>query len=1174
MLRGEAQRGTRVAHLEICLLGPFATVLDGDLVTEFESDSTRAVLAYLASEPGRLRPRAVVAELLWPERREGAALSNLRHVLSVLRKALGESEAEPRVLQSDRNSLSLASSPDVWVDLVEFERLAATSADEEGAVEAWEQAVGLWRGALLEDIQLRAGAEWDEWLVVTAERTRRQLAGVLRSLAVHHERAGDWERALSFAGRLTEVDPWDERAHRQRMRLLARIGESARALSLFSELQERLDTELGSEPAVETTVLADQIRAGDLSGAVPEIEICYPHFLTEVQSDVAAPLFVGRERELGFLRSHLDAALDGRGHVVLVAGEAGSGKTMLSAEFRNLATAVPDVLAVQGRCNAFAGLGDPYLPFREILGALTGDVEPLYRAGATNREQATRLWEAIPHSARLVYERGPSLLSVMVSGAPLVERVEQAMPGAEWLDGLRMNAEAMVRRPPVPERLQPALFDEYTAVLEGLAPTHPLLLIVDDLQWSDLGSIALLWHLARRLEGQRILLLGLYRPEEIADVASETHPLEPVLHELRAATPDCSIELGPDRGFIDALVDSEPNLLNTEFRDRLFACTGGHPLFTVEMVRDMQERAEIRRSQAGAWRARESLDWDRLPTRVESVIAQRIARLPSDLQADLTVAAVQGEEFVAEAVAAVREDQDAPARLSMESTSPHRLIEPSGVSRVDGRLVARHRFRHILFQRYLYGLLGEAERARLHESTGRAIEEVFRGHAEPPVVDLAHHFDEAGLAESAIPYLQLAGQRAFRMSANEEAIRHLQRAIELLVDLPESPQRDNLELGLRVALAASVMAVRGYTAPELERSGQRIRELCDRLEPSPMTALALSTVSHFSTIRAAHADALRLTREVLAIAEDLDDSGLTILGHYTTGYEETWQGELSSGHQHLETAHRDHDPEQHGWLVYALGLAVGPEALVWDAFNMAHRGYPDRAIRLAEQGIALARSIGHPFSLCHAVGIGGVLVRFILGEFEDSLRRNVEFAEVAGAEHFEFWTIAADIYRGTALANLGDPGAGLTLVQQGFDDWNAMGVGAFRGYWRSVMAGIEQLRGRSERGLEIVESELGPAAESLEGLCYAHLHVRRSSLMKELGEPKAAIDAAEQAVDVAREIGARLLELRAATDLATAHIAAGGVGDAEEALMPIYSWFTEGLDTPYLVAARRVLERL
>ena len=1163
-----------MARLEICLLGPFATVLDGDLVTEFESDSTRAVLAYLACEPGRPWPRPVVAELLWPERREGAALSNLRHVLSVLRRALDESEADPRFLVSDRNSLLLASSPDVWVDLVEFERLAATPAEEEGAVEAWEQAVGLWRGAVLEDIQLRAGAEWDEWLVITAERARRQLVGVLRSLTTHHERTGDWQRALSLAERLTEVDPWDERAYRQCMRLLARIGESARALSLFSGLRERLDTELGSDPAAETTALADQIRTGDLSGSVPEVEICYPPFLTESQPEKAAPLFVGRRKELEFLQSHLDAALAGQGHVVLVAGEAGSGKTMIAAEFRELATAFPDVLVAQGRCNAYAGLGDPYLPFRDILGALTGDVESLFRAGATNREQATRLWEAIPHSARLVHERGPSLLNVVVSGAPLVERVEQAMPGAEWLNGLRMHAEAVMRRPPVPERMQPALFDEYTAVLEGLAPTHPLLLIVDDLQWSDLGSIALLWHLARRLEGKRILMVCLYRPEEIAGFGGEAHPLAPVLHELCAAVPDCAIELGPDREFIDALIDSEPNALDDEFRDCLFACTDGHPLFTVEMVRDMQERADVRRNQAGAWSARESLDWDRLPTRVESVIAQRIARLPRDLQTDLTVAAVQGEEFNTETVAAVREDPDAPARLRMESTSPHRIIEPSGVSRVNGRLVARYRFRHILFQRYLYDQSDEAERVRLHELIGRALEDLYKGHPEPPVVDLAHHFDEAGLTEPAISYLQLAGQRAFRMSANEETIRHLRRAVELLVDLPESLHRDSLELGLLVTLAASVMTVTGYTAPELERIGLRIRELCDQLEPSPMTALALSAVSHFSAIRAAHSDALRLTREVLAIAEALDDSGLVVLGHYNVGYEETWQGDLSSGHKHLEMAHRGYDPEQHGWLVYALGLAVGPEALVWDAFNMAHRGYPDQAIRLAEESIALARAIGHPFSLCHALGIGGVLVRFILGEFGIALRHNKEFAEVAAAEHFEFWSVAADIYRGTALANLGDPDAGLTVIRQGFDAWTAMGVGAFRGYWYSVMAGIEQRRGRSDRGLEIVESELGPATESLEGLCYAHLHVRRASLMGEVGESNAAIDAAEEAVLVARGIGAHLLELRAATDLAIAHMGAGRNGEAQEVLQPVFSWFTEGFDAPDLVAARAVLDRI
>jgi tetratricopeptide (TPR) repeat protein len=701
-----------------------------------------------------------------------------------------------------------------------------------------------------------------------------------------------------------------------------------------------------------------------------------------------------------------------------------------------------------------------------------------------------------------------------------------------------------------------------------------LLLVIDDLQWADRASIALFWHLARRLGGQRILIVGLYRPEELSEPAGGVHPLEPLIHELLAAASDCTIELGRDRHFVDALVDSEPNELNEEFRDQLFLYTDGHPLFTVELVRAMQERADIRRNQAGVWTAQDPFDWHGLPGRVEAVIEQRIARVPKDLQRDLVVASIQGEEFIAEVVGAVRGDPETSARLGMESSSPHRIIEPSSASRVGGLLVARYRFRHILFQRYLYGHLSEAERLRLHEMTGRTLEDVFQDQSEQPIVDLAHHFDEAGLAEPAISYLRLAGQWAFAMSANEEAIRHLQRAIGLLVDLPETRDRDNLELGLLVALAASVMAAHGYTAPELERVGQRVRELCDRLEPSLMTALALTGVSHSAAIGAAHLDALMLTREVLEIAEGFGDPGLTVLAHYNVGYEETWQGELSSGHGHLLTARQSYDPEQHRWLVYALGQAVGPEAMVWDAFNLAHGGYLDEAFRLADAGIALARTIGHPFTLCHTLGIGGVLVRFICREYEEALRRNEEFVAIAKEEHFEFWAIAANMYRGTALGNVKDPNSGFSILQQGLDAWEAMGVRAFRGYWYAEMAGIEHKGGHPDRGLEIVERELPAATESLERLCHVHLLVRRSNLMGELSDPDEAASAAEEAVDAARAIGARLLELRAGIDLATALERAGRSAEAKEALAPIYGWFTEGFGAPDLIEARTILARI
>ena len=810
-----------VARLEIRLLGSFDAFRDGDRVADFESDSTRALLACLASEPGRAWSRAVLAEMLWPERPEGAALGNLRHVLSVLRWAIGDRDAERPNLLAEHGTVAIRGSPDVWVDLVEFERLAATPVDQAEAVEAWERAVDLWRGPLLEGLQVWAGAEWEEWLLVTAERARRQLAATLRRVADHYERAGEWERALPFARRLTAVDPWEERGHRQLMRLLARTGENAQALTHFVDWHDRLGDELGTAPAAETTALMEQIRDGDLSMPAPELEIVYPEFLAATTTRVGSPSFVGMERELGLLHGHLDAVLAGDGRIVLVAGEAGSGKSMLAAELMRRATEhTADLLAARGRCNVYSGLGDPYLPFREVLGLLSGDVKPGCLAGAIDREQATRLWEAIPFTTRLVCERGSSLVGIMIHGESLLHRAVQAVPGAEWLDGLRTRVEAVAQLPPAPERMQPALFDEYTKVLEGLAAAHPLMLVVDDLQWADRGSIALLWHLARRLEGLRLLVVGIYRPEEITGTGGEEHPLEPVLRELQAATADCTIELGADRGFVDAFLDSEPNNLDAQFRNRLFSYTNGHPLFTVEMVRGMQERAEIRRNRAGVWTARELLDWNRLPSRVEAVIAQRIARLPADLRRDLAVASVQGEEFVAETVAVVRQDPDLPARLSRESMSAHRLIEPSGVTRIDGRLAARHRFRHVLFQRYLYDQLDRAERIRLHEATGRALEDLYRGQPDPPVVDLAHHFDEAGLAEPAIGYLQLAGQRAVRMSANEEAIRLLQRALTLLRALPESPERDSLELGLLVSLVAALMAVRGYATPEAEQIGR------------------------------------------------------------------------------------------------------------------------------------------------------------------------------------------------------------------------------------------------------------------------------------------------------------------------------------------------------------------
>ncbi|MFW2332641.1 AAA family ATPase [Ilumatobacter sp.] len=1138
-------------------------------MTAFESDSARALLAYLATEPGRERSRAVVAEMLWPDRPQGAALSNLRHVLTTIRRTLGGTEVAGRFLVADRNTIGVVASPEVWVDLVEFERAAAAASDEEGAVTAWTRAVDLCRGPFLDGIEVAAGAEWDEWIAVTAERVRRQLAGALRTLAHHHERVGDLSAAIVFVRHLIDVEPWDERAHRQLMRLLTRTGETAQAIATFAELEERLRTELGTAPAPETVALVAQLRAGDVAADV-DVEIVYPAFLTDRSPAIAQPLFVGRERELAFLEKHLGEARRGHGRLVLIAGEAGSGKTTLADELTRRATRTTDIIAARGRCNAYGGLGDPYLPFRDVLSLLSGDIEPSLDAGAVDREQATRLWEALPLTAQMICERGRTLVGIMTAGAPLLERAGSARPGAPWLAGLREHVETAATRPPSPQFEQVALFDEYATVLEGIAAHHPVLLVIDDLQWADRGSIALLWHLARRLDGHRVLVIGLYRPEEVTATGVDDHPLVPLLYELRAAVSDSSLELRGDREFVDALVDAEPNDLDGSFRDRLLADTDGNPLFIVELMRGMRERAELRRDQAGVWSVHEELDWNRLPTRLEAVIGQRIERLPQDLRDDLAVAAVQGEAFVAETVATVRADHDAPSRLSRESASPERLIEPAGVTRFDGRMVSRHRFRHVLFQRYLYDRLDEAERMRLHEATARALEALYQDHPEPPVVDLAYHFERAGLVRPAVSRLQQAGQRATGMWANEEAVGLLEHAHELLVRLPESGERDELELAVLVALAAPVMAVRGYASPEGERIGRRVRELCERIEPAPIAVLALVGMAQALTIRAFHREAADTCREALAIAERLGDDSLQVLATTQLGYCLMWMGDIAASHRHLKAASRRHDPARDAWLAYAFGIEPGAEALVYAASTALMLGDLTKETALADAAITFARQLDHPFTLCHVLGIESIL-RSVRGEYETALTLVGELEAIAVAEHFPFWIAAVDVYRGWATGHLRDPDEGASLMRRGLDAWRAAGVRCHLGFFTSELGELEHLRGDPRRGLEVVDDALADAPD--EPLSRVRLLVQRGRLLRILGDDRAA-GALDAALNAAREIGSRQHEIRPAAELALVLEDAGRRDDARGLVALALEQWGDPPDIPDVQFARDVLARI
>ena len=787
-------------RLVLSLFGSFQAILDGWPVTAFESDKARALLVYLAVESDRPHTREKLAGLLWPDSTEAAARASLSQALANLRYALGDREADPPSLLASRQSIQFNREADATVDVIAFQhhlsaaRHPPSPRESEGishppsAIGHQQSAVGLYRGRFLEGFSLPGCPEFEEWLLLEQEHLHRLAMEALARLADACEAWEEFDRALPFAWRQLELDPWWERAHRQAMRLLARSGQRDAALAQYQACCRLLAEELAAEPSLETVRLYEEIRDGKVPAEPPGLDVPpapLPGYLTGGEPAAARPVFVAREGELAWLDRLLQAALAGRGQAAFVVGGPRRGKTMLLHEFaRRALDAHPDLLLAMGTCNAYTGMGDPYLPFRGVLSMLTGDAEAAWAAGTLSVEQARRSWDALPDVAPVLAARGSGLVGTLLPGRELLGRARAAAPdGAEWLPALRRLADPRTNPPGGLE--QSHLFEQYANVLLDLSEIHPLLLILDDLQWADPSSIGLLFHLGRRIERGRILLAGAYRPDELAiGRDGERHPLEPALADYRAHFGDAWRDLAASdeaegRAFVDRFVDSEPNALDERFRDSLYGRTRGHALFTVELLRAMQGRGDLVRDGEGRWTEGERLEWDALPARAEAAIAERVDRLAEELRELLVVASVEGEEFTAQAVARVQgmDELHTMRLLRGQLAVRHRLVREQGEVRLDGRSLSRYRFTHLLVQQHLYQGLGEGERRLLHRRVGEALEGLYEGRLEEAAVQLVRHF--AGDLERERRYARLAGERAATQYANEEALRYLGRALEL-----------------------------------------------------------------------------------------------------------------------------------------------------------------------------------------------------------------------------------------------------------------------------------------------------------------------------------------------------------------------------------------------------------
>lgn len=748
-----------------------------DDVPRFRSRRTIALLGYLAAEQ-RPVARDFLAALFWPDKASSKARASLRRELYNLTNIL------PNCWELDRQAVAFVPSTETTVDiftLLELERQ-----------ERWVGAAELLNGEFLEGLYLDHNAVFENWLLIERERWRRRAEAILSRVIEGSIRRGRYTNALSQTRRMLQLAPWNELAHQKAMRLLAWTGQRGAALRQFEICRLALREELDIEPEEETIDLYRQIQAGKLD-LPPQL----PAFLTEemARHKFELPLFVGREAELAQMDVFLEKTLAGKGRVLFITGGPGRGKTALLEAFARRALEIyPNLLVASGKCNAYSGAGDPYLPYRDLMAMLTGDVENRWDAGAITREHAQRLWTALPLVVQALLDNGPHLVDILVPGRELLSRAE-IVEGvdAHWLPRLR---EQINRRGTSSQEVEQSyLFQQVTNVLLSVARIHPLLLIMDDIQWADAASISLLFHLGRRLSDadSKVLIACAYRPEEVAlNRASPTsrrierHPLAKVLSEFKRTFGDMWVKLDqPEeqvgRGFVDELLDAESNQLTKEFRTALFRRTEGHPLFTVELLRTMKEKGDLLKDAEGRWIEGTTLDWKVFPARVEAVIEERINRLDLDLQEILNVASMEGEVFTAQVVAKVRNlpEKSVLRFLSRDLEQRHRLVrEQDEVYTNQGR-ISRYRFSHALFKDYLQNRLCQGEQRLLHGLVAAALEELHEGQLDEIAVQLAYHFQTAEDYARSYKYFSLAAERAARLYANDEAISHYTKAISL-----------------------------------------------------------------------------------------------------------------------------------------------------------------------------------------------------------------------------------------------------------------------------------------------------------------------------------------------------------------------------------------------------------
>ena len=529
--------------------------------------------------------------------------------------------------------------------------------------------------------------------------------------------------------------------------------------------------------------------------------------------------FVQREKEKKKLLDAYQAMRQsGRQQLRFVIGEAGTGKTVLINQFLDEISATSDqTLIVSSSCNVQSDYNIPYQPFKELLKQLLKDVDE----EDSKDSEKEKFKEVFRFCARTVFEHAPDLLGNFIPGTSIISAIGQNLFQEKEKEPARSIDESKI-------------LVQYVDAVRSIAEKYRLVLIVDNLQWIDPSSVNLLYQLVIGLKNSPVMIIGSYRSTDIdIIVGGEKHLLNKLITEVKISLGNVFVDLdkvseADRRELMDRMLDSNRNILDGHFRNKLFERTNGNPLFINELMNLLIEKGMVVSKNDGVWSNNANLDWDSYPVRIEGIIQERIGRLEDSLVEVLSYASVQGYTFIAQVLS---KTMDMPERsilmtLSKILQKQHHLVTEDDCIRCSQGIVSKFNFSSYIFQQYLYQELSQTQRMMLHSDIARILEDYFKDNIEEAAGDIARHYEMSEEYDKAVKYIRITVDSMMRLSAYGKAATLIKKALGFLKDMPQSSETRRETLYFTVRLCICYRDIKGWGDPEVEWLYDQAWNLC------------------------------------------------------------------------------------------------------------------------------------------------------------------------------------------------------------------------------------------------------------------------------------------------------------------------------------------------------------